>query len=63
MNVDQLKLGVCLPQSCSPVILTNLLNRVTPEQIKEIISVSITEESCQFEEFPSNFKLIDWIAM
>lgn len=59
----QFKLGMCLPQSCAPVALTNLINRVIPEQIKEAISVNISEEFCQFEEFPSNFRPIDWIAM
>lgn len=63
MSSLQFQLGMCLPQSCSPTALTSLLNRFIPEQIKDIISVNITEQLCQFEEFPLDFRPIDWAAM
>lgn len=55
--------GICIPQSCSPIALTDLLNLVIPKQVQDKMSVKIDEEWCQVEEYPSDIRLIDWIAM
>lgn len=55
--------GMCFPQSCSPQVLTKLVNEAIPAEIRDKISVQIQEKSCQFEETPSKLRIIDWMTM
>lgn len=61
-NQVHFELGLCFPQSCSPQVIENVINRTIPKKIKDKIAVSVSEAFCQIEERPVNLRTIDWIT-
>ncbi|XP_031635339.1 nose resistant to fluoxetine protein 6-like [Contarinia nasturtii] len=55
--------GICLPRSCTPTLLEHGINDVILKKITEKVSVSFSEEYCQFEETPSNLTSLDVVTI